>query len=259
MSTIVPQNLCKKKLADGNFVLGTMLVHTRQPVVMSILARAGYDFVVIDNEHGVFANETISDLSVAARNANITPIVRVTDGTYTQIAQALDGGVQGIMLPRVYTVEQVEEVARIVKYPPDGIRGCATGRANNDFQRAGVVEFMEGMNREGMLVVQIETLEILERIDEVAAMPAVDVLFVGPNDLSIAFGVPGQVDDPRVVDACQKVIETCKRYRKPAALQVNTAADLPGWRDRGMQMLSAGSEMGMLGAGAGLFAAPLES
>ena len=258
MNAIVPENICQSKLARGEFVLGTMLVHTRQPVVMNILAQAAYDFVIIDNEHGVFANESISDLSVAARNAGVTPMLRVTDGTYTQVAQALDGGVQGIMLPRVYTVEQVHEVVKVMKYPPDGIRGCATGRANNDFQRAEVGEFMEGMNRESMLIVQVETAEILEHLDEVAAMPAVDVLFIGPNDLSIAFGVPGQVKDPRVTAACEKVIETCKKHGKQPALQVNVAGDLPGWRDRGMQMLSGGSEMGFLGAGARLFSDPLK-
>ncbi len=259
MSAIVPENLCKAKLADGSFVLGTMLVHTRQPVIMNILAQAGYDFVIIDNEHGVFTNETISDLSVAARNAEVTPMVRITDGTYTQVAQALDGGVQGIMLPRVYTVEQVEKVANIMKYPPVGGRGCATGRASNDFQRADVGEFMEGMNRESMLIVQVETAEILEHLDEVAAIPAVDVLFVGPNDLSIAFGVAGQVKDSRVTDACEKVVETCVNHGKTPALQVNAAEDLTGWRDRGMQMLSAGSEMGFLGAGARLFSTPLKA
>jgi 2-keto-3-deoxy-L-rhamnonate aldolase RhmA len=258
MSVIVPENICRSKLKSGQFVLGTMLVHTRQPVVMNILEQAGYDFVIIDNEHGVFTNETISDLSVAARNANITPIVRVTDGTYTQVAQALDGGVQGIMLPRVYTVDQVQDVAKIMKYPPEGMRGCAAGRASNDFQRADVGEFMEGFNREGMLLVQVETTEILEHLDEVAAIDAVDVLFVGPNDLSIAFGVPGQVKDSRVTDACQRVIETCKKHGKTPGLQVNVADDLAGWKDRGMQMLSAGSEMGFLGAGARLFSGPLK-
>lgn len=253
MSPLIPKNQCKSKLARGEFVLGTMLVHTRQPVVMNILAQAGYDFVIIDNEHGVFTNETISDLSVAARNAGITPVVRVTDGTYTQIAQALDGGVQGIMLPRVYTVDQVEEVVKIMKYPPEGMRGCATGRASNDFQRADVGEFMAGFNRESMLIVQVETHEILDHLDEIGEISAVDVLFVGPNDLSIAFGVPGQVKDSRVTDACERVMTTCAKHGKRPGLQVNVAEDLPGWKDRGMQMLSAGSEMGFLGAGARIF------
>ena len=235
-----------------------MLVHTRQPVVMNILGQAGYDFVIIDNEHGVFTMRR-SPISLWPRaTPRSPPMVRITDGTYTQVAQALDGGVQGIMLPRVYTVDQVEKVANIMKYPPVGARGCATGRANNDFQRADVGEFMEGMNRESMLIVQVETIEILRCLDEVAAIPAVDVLFVGPNDLSIAFGVPGQVKDNRVTDACEKVIETCVNHGKTPALQVNAAEDLAGWCDRGMQMLSGGSEMGFLGAGARLFSAPLK-
>ena len=126
----VPPNRLRQKLAAGRTVIGTMLVEMRQPGIMTLLANAGFDFVLIDNEHGPFSVETIADLSRAARDNGVTPIVRIPELTYAHVAQSLDGGAQGIMLPRVTARAQVEECVRYIKYPPEGRRGAVLARGH---------------------------------------------------------------------------------------------------------------------------------
>src|SRR5687768_17718625 len=112
-NTIVPPTRIREKLAQGQLVVGTMLVEVRQPSIMTLLANAGFDFVLIDNEHGPFSVETIADLSRAARTAGVTPVVRIPELTYAQVTQALDGGAQGIMLPRVTTRRSEEHTSEL--------------------------------------------------------------------------------------------------------------------------------------------------
>src|SRR5688572_27393568 len=163
-SPIAP-NRTKQALAEGKAVLGTMVAEIRQPAIMQLLVNGGFDFVIIDNEHGPFNIETIADLSRTAVYLGLTPIVRVPDIAYPYIAQALDGGAQGIMAPRIYTVEQVQQVVNTVKYPPVGGRGSALGRGHTGFRGGNVSEIMGQANQESMVVIQIETVAALEAID----------------------------------------------------------------------------------------------
>ncbi len=115
-NSIIAPNRIKHALRDGQSVVGTMLAEIRQPAVIQLLANAGFDFVIIDNEHGPFNIETIADLSRTAKYLGLTPLVRVPDLAYPHIAQSLDVGAQGIMLPRVYNAQQVREAVQIMKY-----------------------------------------------------------------------------------------------------------------------------------------------
>ncbi len=178
---VIPDNRAKIDLAEGKLLIGTMVAEFRQPSVMQLLANAGFDYAIIDNEHGSFSSETIADLSRMARGSGITPIVRVPDLAYPYLAQSLDGGAQGIMLPRVTSVDQVHAALDIMKYPPAGKRGCAMARGHTLFRAGPVGENMEQANRASMLIVQVETVESVEQVDALAAIPGVDVLFVGPE------------------------------------------------------------------------------
>ena len=126
--SIIEHNRMKQALQNGQSVVGTMVVEIRQPAVMQLLANAGFDFVIIDNEHGPFNIETIAELSRAAIYAGLTPIVRIPDLAYPYVAQPLDSGAQGIMQPRVYDAAQVRQAVEMMKYPPLGRRGSALSR-----------------------------------------------------------------------------------------------------------------------------------
>jgi 2-dehydro-3-deoxyglucarate aldolase/4-hydroxy-2-oxoheptanedioate aldolase len=244
--SIITSNKIKQALKNGQSVVGTMVVEIRQPAVMQLLANAGFDFVIIDNEHGPFNIETIAELSRAAIYAGLTPVVRIPDLAYPHVAQPLDSGAQGIMQPRVYDATQVRQAVEMMKYPPLGKRGSALSRGYTKFRSGSTAEAMEAVNQETILFVQIETREALDNIDEILAIPGVDVAFVGPNDLSIALGVPGQLDAPEMREALDEVIAACARHNKYPALHVNDLDLAVKWARKGMRILTGMSEAGLM-------------
>lgn len=242
----VPPNRLRASLEAGRLVVGTMLVELRQPSVMTILANAGFDFVLIDNEHGQFGMETIADLSRAARAEGVTPIVRVPELTYAHVAQSLDGGGQGIMLPRVTAPEQVSECLRYMKYAPEGARGTVLARGHTQLRTGPLLETLAALNRESFLVVQVETAAAVERLDEILAIPGVDAALVGPTDLSVSLGVGGQMENPLLVGAIERTLEACRRHGVVPAIHTNDTAMTAAWARRGMRMVSINSEVGLL-------------
>ena len=151
LESIIAPNPLRAALKEGKTVLGTMVAEIRQPSIMQLLRLAGFDFCIIDNEHGPFNIETIADLSRAGRAYGVTPIVRVPELTYAYLAQSIDVGAQGIMLPRVYTVDQVKAALDIVKYPPEGNRGNALNRGHTNFQGGPVLDIMARANQENLV------------------------------------------------------------------------------------------------------------
>jgi 2-keto-3-deoxy-L-rhamnonate aldolase RhmA len=238
------------KLSDGGLAVGTMLVEVRQPSIMPILANGGFDFVLIDNEHGPFTVETIADLSRAARDAGVTPIVRVPELAYAHVTQALDGGAQGIMLPRVTEPEQVKTCLRWMKYAPMGRRGAVLARGHTGFRAGPLAETLTVLNQESFLIVQVETAEALEQLDAILPIPGVDAALVGPTDLSLALGVGGQMQHPVLVEAIERVLAACGRHGVIPAIHTNDVAMTAEWARRGMRLVSINSEVGLLTAGA---------
>lgn len=245
-NSLIAPNRAKRALRDGQAVIGTMVAEIRQPAVMQLLANAGFDFVIIDNEHGPFNIETIADLSRTALYVGLTPIVRVPDLTYPYLAQSLDSGAQGVMIPRITSVEQVQQAVQIVKYPPVGQRGNALSRGYTNFKAGPVTEVMAQANEETMVVIQIETRAALDQIDAIVAVPGVDVAFIGPNDLSIALGVPGQPTSPVLVSAIETVMAACQRHGVTAAIQMNDLKLAAQWAQQAIKMISFSAETGLL-------------
>lgn len=249
--SIIATNQMKKMLEQGKSVVGTMVVEIRQPSVMQLLANAGFDFVIIDNEHGAFNLETIADLSRTARYLNLPCLVRVPDLAYPYLAQVLDAGALGIMLPRIYGAEQVRQAVQMMKFPPMGRRGNALSRGYTNFKSGSPPEAMAECNRQTMLIAQIETREAIENIEEIVATPGVDVALVGPNDLSIALGVGGQLDAPVLHRAIETTLVACQKHGVYPAIHMNELDKAIYWAKKGMRVLSTDSETGfMVKAGA---------
>lgn len=244
--SIIPPNRLKQALQQGQPAIGTMVAEIRQPAVMQLLANAGFDFAIIDNEHGPFSIETIAELSRAARHIGLTPLVRVPDLAYPYLAQSLDAGAQGVMVPRIFNAEQVRRAVQIIKYPPLGQRGTALSRGFTDFKAGPLVEAMAAANDQTFLIIQIETQEAVDNIEEIVSTPGVDVTLVGPTDLSIALGVPGQMDSPKLHAAIEKMIEACQRHQVYPALHMNDLQWAAYWAKKGMRLLSSNSETGLL-------------
>lgn len=243
---IVAKNQMKQALQNGQSLVGTMVAEIRQPAIMQLLKNAGFDFVIIDNEHGPFNIETIADLSRAAKYVGLTPIVRVPDLSYPFLTQPLDAGAQGLMLPRIVDAEQVKQVLQMIKYPPLGRRGCALSRGHTNFGSGPLAESMATINEETIVVVQIETAEAVENVEEIVSVPGVDITLIGPNDLTIALGVPGQLDSPKLHAAIERMLDACDRHDVFPAIHINDLEWAAYWAKKGMRVLSSTSEMGLI-------------
>lgn len=246
MSSIIPSNRALAHLKEDRTAIGCMLVEIRQASIMQMLANALFDFVIIDNEHGSFNLETVADLSRAARLVGLTPIVRVPALDYAQICQSLDGGAQGIMLPRVTHEKEAAEAVQMMKYPPMGRRGAVLARGHTAFRGGNLMQTLADGNRESMLVVQVETREAVERLDQIAAVPGVSALLIGPTDLSVSLGVGGDMESPVLHDAINRTIAACRKHQIIPGIHTNEIKWSGYWAKQGMRLVSINSEAGFL-------------
>jgi 2-keto-3-deoxy-L-rhamnonate aldolase RhmA len=242
-------NLIKQALKRGEPVIGTMLSEVTSPGFIWMLANAGFDYVFIDMEHGVYTVPIVADMIKVARLAGIVPLVRVPDLAYHAIAPILDHGAMGLMLPRVETRVLVEEFVSYMKYPPIGVRGGTAGRGHTDYGGAGARELVEHMNEHTLVILQIERKRAVEDIDELLAAPGVDVALIGPFDLTISFG-EADASAPVVDEAIGRVVASAKRNRVASGIHLGDPATVLRWHERGMTMLTCNSDLGFFSAGA---------
>lgn len=228
------ENKLKEKLAAGRKPVGTFF-ELGSPSVVEALGRTGLDFVILDNEHGPFEAESTRDFVRAAETGGICPLARVREISRPAVLKLLDVGVRGLIVPDVHTVEQVEELVGYAKYAPLGRRGfCPSRKDGWGFDEAAAQDVagqMEYWNRETLLIPQCETVGALEHIEEIAALEGVDGIFIGPFDLSISMGIPGQFEKPEFQAALRRILEACHAAGKFCIyFTVNAAAVAEGFR-----------------------------
>jgi 2-dehydro-3-deoxyglucarate aldolase/4-hydroxy-2-oxoheptanedioate aldolase len=239
-------NAVKKALKAGRMQLGTGFQQLRSPDVARILARAGFDWAFLDAEHGGFGLETLQDICRVCRNETLSPVVRVADMQYDLIARALDCGAEGILFPRVESPELLERAVSWTKFPPVGVRGCGIIPLQVDFEPMSIAQIVEWFNEQTLVVLQIETLRALEARDELLSVKHIDAVMVGPVDLSISLGVPGDFQHPKMVDAMEKIVASCRAHGVAPGTQTRNLALAQFWKERGMLFLGCSSETGML-------------
>lgn len=244
------ENKVKRALKRGETVVGTMIQEVRSPAIAQILKVCGFDFFFIDMEHGPFSMESVADIIVAARLAEIAPFIRVPDLEYSLLSRPLDAGAQGLMVPRVDTPDQVRRMVSFMKYPPVGERGCAVTRGHSDYMAAPTKDFIEHANAESLVIVQIESGMAIDHIEEMVSIPGVDVALIGPNDLSISLGIPGQPTHPKEVEAIDKMIAACEKHGVASGIHIANVDQLKGWMDKGMRFITYSSDLNFLLAGA---------
>ena len=196
-------------------------------------------------KHGPFDLETLQDLCRAAIAAGMAPIVRIADVQYHLVARTLDCGAMGILLPRIESPEVLARAASWTFFPPVGIRGFRLHAAQRGLRTVNHSPNHPAHQHDNtMLVFQIETLAGLERRDElVFRARRVDVpVMIGPADLSISLGIPGQFENPKLIDAIDKIIETCNKYGVAPGILMRPLHLAKFWRDRGMRFLSTGGD-----------------
>ena len=242
-------NRVKAALRNRRTVSGPMINEARSVSTVKVMALAGFDFLWLDTEHAMLGTETIANLVQMALVCDICPLVRVTDLAYPLVARALDAGAQGIVIPRVETRAQAEAAVGFAKYPPLGRRG-AGGDARNGYERRDAKTAVDEANAETMVVLQIETLLGVENLDGIASVPGVDVVCLGPLDLSIALGVPGQFAHPTFVDTVRQIIGVADKHGIACGHVEKEAAALEPWHAMGMRFLVCNSDGNMIIQGA---------
>jgi 4-hydroxy-2-oxoheptanedioate aldolase len=235
-------NTTKAKLAEGRPVFGCFFRYP-EPSLAEFVAMLGWDFLVFDGEHGVLQPRDVEDLCRALELRGVTPIARVTTNQPHIILRFLDSGIHGVHVPWVNTPAAVEAAVRSVKYGPRGERGLAGSRASEWGIHEPLSSFVERSNRETLVVIHIETREAVDAIEEYVAIDGVDVLFLGPTDLSQSLGHPGQPNHPDVLAALDRVAEVVVPSDKVLGIYAGTAAMTEEWLERGARYFTTGVEM----------------
>jgi 4-hydroxy-2-oxoheptanedioate aldolase len=239
-------NTTREKLSRGETVIGCGLQCYRSPEIARTFAASGFDYVFIDLEHGSFDLETAQDMIAAANGSGITPIVRVGELLYSLVARLLDAGAQGIILPRVEDPTLLEEALSWMRFPPAGKRGYGVNTTMVGYESRSFKEIIEHQNLNTLAVVQFESRLAMERADQLLAIPGMDIAMVGPADLSISLGIPGDFDNPLLVSTVERLIEQCNRHGVVPGIQTRSTAMAKAWVERGMRFVGAGAEHGLL-------------
>ncbi len=234
----------KKRVFDGEILAG-MFLNLGAGCVAQMAGRAGLDWVLIDTEHGLGDYNTLVEYLLSAKIGNITPIVRVIANECEHFKKALDLGAAGIMVPQVNNAQEARKAVSFMKYPPQGVRGLTRS------SRAGAFgydakQYLEEVNDSLLAVIQIETKDAIDNVEEIAAVDGVDVLFVGPSDLSCNLQVPCDLGSPQLKSAVDKVRRAAAKYEKKTGILIKDATQLPSIVQDGFTLIALETDMTLL-------------
>ena len=208
------------------------------PAIIECIGLAGFDFVVIDLEHGPNSFETAQNLVRAAVIHNLTPVIRVGENNESMISKALDIGAQGIQVPQINKKEDALHVVNAARFSPAGNRGvCRYVRAAG-YSSQNKNEYFEMSNKQNLVIIHIEGKRGIDNFEEIAGVDGIDIMFLGPYDLSQSLGVPGQTNHPKVIDAMKKVIAKAAGKNKYVGTFVETPDEYKMWKELGLMYLA---------------------
>ncbi len=238
----------RRRILDGELLIGAW-TDMASPLATEITGSAGFDWLIADLEHGAGTEAGLMPVLMAAELTGAAAFVRPQSGERLRIGRALDLGAAGIMVPRLDTGAQVEEAVSFLRYPPDGVRGVALRTRGARLGTVGHAD-VQSINRDIVGIIQIESPSAVRESDAIAAIDGVDVLFVGPADLSHSLGVPGRFDDPAYLGALDTVVAACRSHGKSAGILLYDAAAFGPHIERGFRFLGVGSEGSFIAEGA---------
>jgi len=240
------ENLLQKfKEKIGRYPVFGPFCKTSDPGIIEVLGHAGFDFIILDMEHGPSNLETIQNLIRAAEIAEIISIVRVSAGDYEMISKVLDVGADGVQVPQVSTPQAVERALRSAKFAPLGERGvCRFVRAagysstekNNYFQQAN----------DALLIIQLEGKEALQNLNEILKVKGPDIIFIGPYDLSQSLGFTGDIEHPLVIEKTKEIVKACINQGIAVGNFTESPTQTGFWTRQGLRYMSFSVDMGMM-------------
>lgn len=250
----LPPDFRRRALAR-EWLCGTFL-NIGSPITTEIAGLAGFDWVLIDHEHGPGGEDTLLHQLHAAGSTPAFPIVRVAANEAARFKRVLDQGAYGVMVPYVNTADEARAAVSAMRYPPRGIRGVAKFNRGAAFG-ADFDEYFAFAHERLLSVIQIETPQGVANVDEIAAVDGADVIFVGPTDLSFNLGIPDQLESAVFKEALQKVSAAAVKHGKAAGILVHSPTLVPMCRDLGFTFVALGSDGGAVRAAMAAFVAAL--
>lgn len=247
-------NPLAERLRSGGLALTLMIRHARTVDIALAAKTCGFDGLFFDLQHGVIPEHEISQMAVAAMNMGVAPLVRVPEKDYAAALRMLDNGALGIIMPEVTTVEDARNAVAACKFPPVGNRGAFGSWAHFAYRSLPAAEMRKAMNDATLLILMVESKAAIDNIDAIAAVPGVDIVHIGTNDLSTDLGHPGELAHPEVMAAIERVVKACNKHGKYAGVGGLTGGDavksLPHVIKLGARFITSASEWNlMLAAG----------
>jgi 2-dehydro-3-deoxyglucarate aldolase/4-hydroxy-2-oxoheptanedioate aldolase len=234
-------NIFLEKLRRGETVFGQMILDLFSPGIGPMLSVAGMEFVIYDMEHCRCDIGLLSQMIASCRGSQIVPMVRVPDFGAAPLSRVLDLGARGVMVPRIETRSQAEEVVAQLKYSPLGRRGVALGIAH-DLYRPGNAAFFEEANKSTAVILLLETAKAYDNLEDILSVPGIDVAWMGHYDLTVSMGIPAQFDHPKFLDAMDRLVNVTKQRGIAAGFLPSTPESAVHWIRRGFRAISLGSD-----------------
>ncbi len=240
-----------RRLREGQSAVGTMVRMVGNPAVALVAADAGLDFIMLDLEHGAFGLDTLEDVFKVGRSIGLGCFVRVPELSKGYVSRCLDLGATGVMVPMLESVEQARRLVAWGKYPPLGSRGFGGVGAHTGYRVIGgeaTTAFMAKANLETITIAQIETAEAVEEIESIAAVEGLDALLIGPNDLAISMGCPGDLMGERLDQAISRVADAARAHGKIFGMHAPDPLT-ERWLSRGLKLVMISLDVSVLLSG----------
>jgi 2-keto-3-deoxy-L-rhamnonate aldolase RhmA len=252
------RNAALDRLTAGEMALGVILRQSRTVDIAPIMKACGYDWLFLDLEHNSMDLDTAVQISVAALGAGIAPVARVPARQLWMATRILDGGGLGIVVPHVDTAEEARAIAAALRYPPQGHRSVAGGLPHFGYEKKALAETCAEINAATMVVVMLETPLAIENADAIAAVPGIDSLLIGTNDLAMELGIPGGFGDARIAAAYQTMVDACRKHGKHAGVGgIADEALLRRYIEMGVRLVLPGSDLSFMQTAASATAATM--
>ena len=243
---MIRENKVKKMLKEGKSVICTF-VKCCDPAVVEVIGRSGFDAIIIDTEHTSIDKESMLGLIRAADLTGIVPTVRIRENSAVEINQALDAGALGVQVPLVNNKEDAEAVVQRAKYGPIGNRGFAVSQRATGYGIMPAMEYTEMSNANTLLVVYCETAAAVKNIDDILSVKEVDVIFLGPWDLSQALGVTGNPNHPIVLETMDAIVKKARAAGKAVGTICSDAEQAKRLIEKGYQYIGLGGDLNFIG------------
>src|SRR6266496_1005121 len=235
----IQENLTKRKLQAGQPTYGVIST-SDDPQLAELFGLAGFDFYMLDAEHGLLDPAQVVNMIRACERINMTPLVRIGPKDPKLVLQYLDAGMMGVMMPGLETLDEIRMLVNAVKYPPVGKRGMGLTRASGYIATGNeAVNYINFSNEESMVIPQFEDAALIDHFEEMISQPGVDAVVIGPRDLSLNMGFPDGAEHPEVQQMIDKVVAVCKKCGVTAGITAGARADAAKQVARGATMILA--------------------